>query len=242
MYRLFLYTTMSPNSRRRSFDSSSSSSSSDSDSSKKREKKAKKEQKRLEKLAKQSHNNGGFPHPELGGHAVEGHRVAPSMPLMPQEHIKAPTQPSSFPPPYTQAPHVSATAPPASGYRIPLSTTSAFPAHQQLGVVPCQDLDGSPVYFGSALLENSVHPGKITPALKAHCGIPYAGTEYWHNGRYDLLPFDPSTMELVRTSYGQIPHGRRPIEGGYEDHGAKLYHAVGLVDGVRVPGKTYVFF
>lgn len=45
-------------------------------------------------------------------------------------------------------------------------------------------------------------------------------------------------MELVPTSYGNIPHGRRPVEGGYEDHGGRLYHAVGLVHGVKVPGKT----
>ncbi|KNZ81914.1 hypothetical protein J132_10193 [Termitomyces sp. J132] len=45
-------------------------------------------------------------------------------------------------------------------------------------------------------------------------------------------------MEWVHTSYGQIPPGRRPIEGGYEEHGAKLYHGLALVNGVKVPGKT----
>ena len=68
--------------------------------------------------------------------------------------------------------------------------------------------------------------------------VPYSGQEYAHHGRYDLLPFDPSTMELVPTSRGEIPAGRRPIEGGYEENGAKLYHAVANVQGVKVPGKT----
>jgi len=45
-------------------------------------------------------------------------------------------------------------------------------------------------------------------------------------------------MEWVRTSGGRIPSGRRPVEGGYEESGEKLYHAVGLVKGVKVPGKT----
>jgi len=45
-------------------------------------------------------------------------------------------------------------------------------------------------------------------------------------------------MEWVRTGNGKIPQGRWPIEGGYEENGTKLYHAVAPVDGIRVPGKT----
>jgi hypothetical protein len=45
-------------------------------------------------------------------------------------------------------------------------------------------------------------------------------------------------MEFVQASRGRVPQGRRPIEGGYEENGAKLYHALAVVDGVRVPGKT----
>lgn len=125
---------------------------------------------------------------------------------------------------------------PASGHRIALTTSSPFP-YQAVGQPPCYDLDGSPVYFGSAFIEGAVHPCKIAPHLPTPCGVPYGGTEHWHDGRYDLLPFDPSTMELVRASHGHIPHGRRPVEGGYESAG-RLYHAIALVDGVRVPGKT----
>ncbi|KAI0260534.1 hypothetical protein BC834DRAFT_900301 [Gloeopeniophorella convolvens] len=45
-------------------------------------------------------------------------------------------------------------------------------------------------------------------------------------------------MEWVRTARGRVPPGRRPVEGGYESSGARLYHALAVVDGVRVPGKT----
>lgn len=145
-------------------------------------------------------------------------------------HQQAPAGP---PPGYTPP------APPPSGYRLPLSTTSQFPAPQHVGQPPCFDLDGrSPVYLGSALFEKSVHPCKIAPHLNPPCSVPYGGGEHSHHGRYDLLPFTPQTMEFVRTSHGRIPDGRRPVEGGYEENGAKLYHAVGLVKGTRVPGKT----
>ena len=43
-------------------------------------------------------------------------------------------------------------------------------------------------------------------------------------------------MELIPASGVIIPPGRRPVEGGYEK-GFKLYHAVGQINGVRVPGK-----
>ena len=45
-------------------------------------------------------------------------------------------------------------------------------------------------------------------------------------------------MEWVQTKNGEIPPGRRPVEGGYESGGEKLYHALGNIDGVDVPGKT----
>jgi len=138
------------------------------------------------------------------------------------------------PPPYApvQPP------PPPSGFRVPLTTTGTFPDPHQLGQPPFYDADGtSPIYIGSALLERSVHPCKIGRHLQPFASVPYGGGEHGHHGRYDLLPFRPEQMEFVRTSRGMIPPGRRPIEGGYEEDGAKLYHAVGLVNGVKVPGK-----
>jgi len=151
-------------------------------------------------------------------------------------HVAVPTFSTAS---YEAAPNRDAPAPPPSGYRVPLTTTAAFPDPQQAGQPPCYDADGvSPIFIGSALLGNSVHPCKIGPHLSPFASLPYGGVEHGHHGRFDLLPFVPQTMEFVHTSYGRIPPGRRPIEGGYEENGGKLYHAIGQVNGVRVPGKT----
>ena len=144
---------------------------------------------------------------------------------------KAP-QPPSIP---TSPSH----APPPSGFRVALSTSMPFPDAQQTRQPVAFDLDGrSPLFVGSALMERSVHPCKIAPALDPPCRVSYGGSELEHRGRYDLLPIDPDIMEWVPTSQGRIPVGRRPVEGGYEEHGGKLYHALGVIQGVHTPGKT----
>ena len=190
-----------------------------------------------------SYNHSSFgpamPQPEIksasGPHFPSAH--APAMPDLPSHASHGLDQKSlsdrkvGSPPPYT-------TGPPSSGFRLPLIATDVFPDPQRLGQPPCYDADGSPIYIGSALMGNSVHPCKIGKHLIPHAAVPYGGAEHSHHGRYDLLPYLPNQMEFVPTSNGKIPYGRRPIEGGYEEHGAKLYHAVGLVNGIRVPGKT----
>jgi hypothetical protein len=162
----------------------------------------------------------GFPTPDSPQH--DRGFGSPGSPNTPQQH---------------QQLHARANPPP-SGYRIPLTTNAPFPGQQQAAQPVSKDLDGSPVFVGSALLERSVHPCKIVPGLNPPCRVPYGGTETEHHGRYDLLPFDPNTMEWVLTSAGRIPPGRRPIEGGYEEHGGKLYHALAQVNSVYIPGKT----
>ncbi|KAL1697140.1 hypothetical protein GGG16DRAFT_120734 [Schizophyllum commune] len=148
---------------------------------------------------------------------------------------------TSPPPTYTARP-------PPSGYRIPLSTTQPFPARLEdlragrhppaLGTPVCADLDGSPVYIGSALFDDSVHPCKVGAHLQTYAAVAYGGGELSHNGRYDLLPYLPDQMEWVPARDGRVPEGRRVVEGGYEASGAKLYHALGVVNGVKVPGKA----
>jgi len=194
-----------------------------------------------------------FPMPDSSGHGspAVAHDQAPAMPHLPSHHDSSAMNqfpPSggidekfishgahSSPPPYSTAPAQPA---PPSGFRIALTATGPFPDPQTLGQPPCYDADGSPIYIGSALLDNSVHPCKIGKHLQPYAAVPYGGAEYGHHGRYDLLPYRQDQMEFVPTSYGRIPPGRRPIEGGYEDHGTKLYHAVALINGIRVPGKT----
>ncbi|GAA6019737.1 hypothetical protein JCM10207_009247 [Rhodosporidiobolus poonsookiae] len=136
---------------------------------------------------------------------------------------------ATAPPPYA-----SAQAPPA-GLRVPTSTTSAFPPIQQTGPAPFADLDGSPVWVASALVgSNSVHPCKVA---RGKCMISYGGAEKHHQGRYDILPITQD-MEYVEASYGKLPKGRRPVEGGFEQGGQHLFHALTTINGVQVPGKT----
>lgn len=145
-------------------------------------------------------------------------------------------------PPFSGAPTppaIGGNAPPPSGYRVPLRTDSAFPPPDQTGPPVAYEADGvTPLFIGSALFETSVQPCKIGPHLQPAASVPYGGGEHGHHGRYDLLPFVPQQMEWVHTGYGQIPAGRRPIEGGYEENGGKLYHAIAPINGVNVPGKT----
>lgn len=128
--------------------------------------------------------------------------------------------------------------PPPSGFRIPLAENAGIPPPNQTGPPACMDADRtSPVFVGSAIFPDAVHPCKIVPSLRPPCRVPYGGTEQEHHGRYDLLPITHD-MEWVPTRNGEIPPGRRPVEGGYESNGEKLYHALGNIDGVDVPGKT----
>jgi hypothetical protein len=96
-------------------------------------------------------------------------------------------QDMSAPPPYPPGPNApphpsfpTMNAPPPSGYRIPLGPGQPFPQGLQAGPPPFRDLDGSPVFIGSALMTNpdSVHPCKIVPGFGAGAArVPYGGTE-----------------------------------------------------------------
>lgn len=203
-------------SRRRSIDSSSSSSSSDSESSKKHDKDKKHKDKKH--------------HHEEKSHSFSGNESHVPVPMTNnfQQHLE---HPPAYAPP---------NRPPPSGDRFALTTAGSFPT-ESAGPPVSYDLDGhSPIFVGSALLGTSVHPCKIAPRLSPPCRVPYGGGEHEHHGRYDLLPFRSEMMEWVPTSHGQIPQGKWPVEGGYEDHGAKLFHALAPVSGVMVPGKTGV--
>lgn len=127
---------------------------------------------------------------------------------------------------------------PPSGYRIPLDYDTPFPDQSITGLPPFYNADNSPMFLGSALLGSSVHPCRISPTKRPACTLGYGGIERLHNGRYDLLPFDPNTMEWIPAANGEIPSGRTPIEGGYEDHGIRLYHAMALIGGTPALGKT----
>ncbi|GAA6014579.1 hypothetical protein JCM11491_004547 [Sporobolomyces phaffii] len=123
-----------------------------------------------------------------------------------------------------------------AGLRVPCSSANAFPTTDLVGKAPFTDLDGGPVFVASALVAGgrSVHPCKVT---NGKCMVSFGGGEHHHQGRFDILPITQE-MEWVAASYGQIPKGRRPVEGGFEENGSHLFHAVLTIDGVSVPGKT----
>ncbi|KAF4613880.1 hypothetical protein D9613_007536 [Agrocybe pediades] len=228
---------MPPLARRRSIDSSSSSSSSSSESDSAHKKhKDKKSKKDKRKDKKDKHGSLVHQYPGASSHASTATtQAAPTAhpSLLPNNNMSFPEPAQSFPPQYTQQP------PPPSGYRIPLTTDAPFPGPEITLPPPFYDADGtSPVFIGSALMEGSVHPCKIGPHLRPFAVVPYGGSEFGHHGRYDLLPFRHEQMEWVHTSHGRFPEGRRPVEGGYEEDGNKLYHAVAVINGVKVPGKT----
>ena len=133
---------------------------------------------------------------------------SPGQPNFPQAQ---PHSPSSFPQPEQRSPafpdaqqqrsgpapqqlQLQHHAPPSSGFRVPLQSGSyavggggysPFPTDPKLaGEPPCRDADGvSPVYVGSAIFPDSVHPCKIAPHLTPNiCRVPYGGTEYEHSG------------------------------------------------------------
>ncbi|SJL14313.1 uncharacterized protein ARMOST_17769 [Armillaria ostoyae] len=125
-----------------------------------------------------------------------------------------------------------------SGFRIPLDSSTTFPAEDLIGPPPCYDTNGAPIYVGSAIFRKSVHPCKIEPHLRVPCSVPYLSGKIAHTGRYDLLPFNPDTMEFVRTSRGRFPAGRKLVRGGYDEDGSPLYHGVTVYNGIKIPGKA----
>jgi len=160
-----------------------------------------------------------------------------SRPQFPNTGFSQPNfQPPSVPPP--GYPSGAPARPPPSGFSIALSNTTPAPSPRTLGPPAGVDADGtSPVFFASVLLPSSVHPCKYAPHLGG-VRYGYGMREMEHEGRYDVLPFVPEEMELVWTRDGRVPVGRRPVEGGYEEGGARLYHALAtLQGGVKVPGK-----
>ena len=142
--------------------------------------------------------------------------------------------------PEDRPPSTPSAPPPPTGHRIVLSSSTPFPDLSHTKAPVCYDTGGidRPVFLGSAIFDRSVHPCKISRSLNQPCRVPFGGSEIRHNGRFDLLPFDPETMEWVPASLGRTPTDRRPVRGGYEQNGARLYHAIATVKSTRVPGKT----
>jgi len=174
--------------------------------------------------------------PVPGGHGTPG--LDSHGPPLPSAHgIPDPHGAHGIPDPHSSA------KPPPAGFRIAVAPEEHFPDSSRLGPPVTKDASGDPIYIGSAIIsDHSVHPCKIVPNLKPPCRVPYGGVEYEHKGKFDILPFTPDKMKWVAAEKGKIPSGKRPVEGGIEEHGAKLYHALAKVkhghDIILVPGKV----
>ncbi|PBK87742.1 hypothetical protein ARMGADRAFT_860439, partial [Armillaria gallica] len=124
-----------------------------------------------------------------------------------------------------------------SGFCIPLDSSTTFPLLDLTGLPPCHDTNGDLIYIGSAILRDAVLPCKIGPHLPVPCLVPSRGCEIAYMGCYDLLPFNPNTMEFVCTSQGHFPAGRKLVKGGHNQDGTPLYHGVAILNGIRIPGS-----
>ncbi|KAH7102992.1 hypothetical protein BKA62DRAFT_698263 [Auriculariales sp. MPI-PUGE-AT-0066] len=126
-------------------------------------------------------------------------------------------------------------APPQHAIPVDLRNGGRFPSLGLTGPPPtsCREY---PVFIGLAPYMGGLVPCKVVNSTCAKIGHTYK--EYQIDGPFFVVPLNPLMMEWVHTSHGKIPHGRRPVEAGFEHTGEALYHAVGLVDGVRVPGKA----
>lgn len=147
----------------------------------------------------------------------------------------------AFPAPSYAPPAYTSSSTPAAGHRLPLVGSNVFPT-SDAGPSVAQDADGSPVYVASVILNDQVVPCKAIPTLPGAARWCWGGEERWDgNARYDILPITKE-MEWVQARDGQLPKGRRAVEGGYESDGKQLYHALVTVQhgqqALRVPGKT----
>ncbi|KIJ64772.1 hypothetical protein HYDPIDRAFT_51951, partial [Hydnomerulius pinastri MD-312] len=122
--------------------------------------------------------------------------------------------------------------------RIQIDRKSPLPDTSRYGLPPCFDAEGNPVFFGSACVNKSIQPCKVT--LKNNnliCSIPHGLVEYVQKGPFTVLPF-ADNMILVPTSGGRIPPGCRPVVGGADEKGRPLHHAIACVRQERIPGRT----
>lgn len=94
---------------------------------------------------------------------------------------------------------------------------------------PGRGNSGQKLFFGSAHIGDMYGPREIHPCALGRfpSGIFYHKCLHAsRNAPFTLLPFNPTTMELVVASSGRMPTNRRPVEGGYDSQGNTLYHGV----------------
>jgi len=107
-------------------------------------------------------------------------------------------------------------------------TARSFSVFSQSGIgPPCNDF-GDYVGIATVIGENdrvSVQPCRIRKGFQPTCFVLYDKGVLQHRGQFSLLCITDD-MEWVPASDGVIPEGRVPVEGGFEETGHKLYHAL----------------
>ncbi|KAG9097118.1 hypothetical protein FS749_007025 [Ceratobasidium sp. UAMH 11750] len=126
----------------------------------------------------------------------------------------------------------------AFGPRVTIYDGDVFPDETTVGVAPFRDLDGRPLYVGTAILDDSAVPCQISPESLANSKRPSTRrTREAHPTRYDVLVIS-SSMQWVPTEHGKLPPQRCPVHGGHEHSSPHLYHAIARIGNTFIPGKT----
>ena len=97
--------------------------------------------------------------------------------------------------------------------------------------------DGGPSYHARGVVNGKRIPGKVGTSGSRMVGacIPYGGKE---NRIHDFeVLTSPCQVSYVRCSTGDLPP-KDAVAGGYD--GGNSYHASGIVNGKRIPGKVGV--
>lgn len=112
--------------------------------------------------------------------------------------------------------------------RIKTYYGNSFPPSSQTLTAPSIGKDGRRLYFGSAFLTNThIRPSKVSDfTKKPECRYALNGKEVSHPGQFSILPFDTRKFELVPATNGQLPLGRRPVTGGFDENGEEMFHCL----------------
>jgi len=84
-------------------------------------------------------------------------------------------------------------------------------------------------------------PCKVTPDLMpfpVRYGDDRVELVWDRDQPFFICPIDGAKMEWVQAAYGEPPPGRRLVQAGFDDNGRPWYHAVALINGVKVAGKV----
>jgi hypothetical protein len=127
---------------------------------------------------------------------------------------------------------------PRSGYQSHFLRGQPHPAGALNTEAPFVDTDGSPMYVGSARLDDtSILPCKIVvKSNEIYASAPLHGEQVVHD--FSILHIDPARMKWVSAQEARSSEHLQPVEGGFDRNDPRLYYAYGEVHDHKVPGKA----